>query len=367
MSHISSLVLTLATGLGVLWARSRRSWPLALGAGLALGVLGMSRPLEGVAVGLLVGLPLLVAALRERRASVLLAFAAGTLVTGVMGLAYNQVMTGSPLVFPAERYFDNVFGVGRYGLGFGPHKGVGWTGVDPFPGHGVRDIVVNAVLNIGMINLDLFGWWTGSVALVALGTLRARTLSDAFMVSALVLVPGLHSFYWFSGGPDFGARYWFLTILPCVVLAARGVAHLSAQDGAPRASRVELGVVLLAILAFSTFVPWRAADKYLHYRGMRPDVRVLREDPRLRGALVLVQGERHPDWASAVVYNPVEDAPEEPLFAWDRDANARRAVLAAYPERPVWIVKGPSRTHAGYEIASGPFVAAERERLAQGD
>ena len=78
------------------------------------------------------------------------------------GTAWSRVQLrdhGSALVFPAERYFDRTYGPGRYEIGFGPEKGLGWSGLDPYPGHGAIDVVVNSVLNGFMINVDLFGWW----------------------------------------------------------------------------------------------------------------------------------------------------------------------------------------------------------------
>ena len=37
--------------------------------------------------------------------------------------------------------------IGTNDLGFGANRGLGWSGLDPFPGHGVLDVIVNAALN----------------------------------------------------------------------------------------------------------------------------------------------------------------------------------------------------------------------------
>ena len=47
------------------------------------------------------------------------------------------------------------------------------------------------------------------------------------MLAVIAVIVGLHCFYWFSGGPDFGARYWYLVLIPCIVLAVRGLDVLS--------------------------------------------------------------------------------------------------------------------------------------------
>ena len=81
-------------------------------------------------------------------------------------------------------------------------------------------------------------------------------------------------------------------------------------------------------------------------------------DGSFDGALVLVQGYRHPDYASAAAYNPVDLRGAEPVYAWDRSPEVRRAVLLAYVDRPVWVVEGPTVTGAGYRVARGPLRAA---------
>ena len=369
MSHVFSLALALGAGLGAARYWRTGAWVPALAAGLCLGILGMSRPLEGVAVGLLIGVPML-AGWRQRFPG-LVAFTVGTMITGGLGLLYNKMLTGSPLVFPAERYFDRLYGAGRYGIGFGAEKGLGWPGLDPFPGHGPIDVAVNAVLNGFMVNIELFGWWTGSLFLVALGLFATRQQRvDRFMVWSIIAVVGLHSFYWFSGGPDFGARYWYLIVVPCVVLAARGLDVLAGAkhdvpDAEGASNRVLLGAALLCVGALVTFVPWRATDKYFHYRRMRADLRVMVQDSQFRDGLILVRGEQHPDWASAASYNQPVLASGAPVFAWDRDSLTRSRLLAAFPDRPIWIVAGPTRTHAGFRVIQGPIVPADRRLISQ--
>ena len=365
MSHVFSLALALGAGLGVAKCWRAGAWKPALAAGLCLGILGMSRPLEGAAVGLLTGIPLLIAWRQRFRG--LVAFALGTMVTGGLGLMYNRVLTGSPLVCPAERYFDRLYGTGRYGIGFGAEKGLGWAGLDPYPGHGAIDVVVNAVLNGFMVNIDLFGWWTGSLLVVAIGLFAARRRVERVMVLTIVAVVGLHSFYWFSGGPDFGARYWYLIIVPCVVLAARGLDVLalgrSNVPDAANASRVLPGIALLCLGAMVTFLPWRATDKYFRYRGMRADLRVIAHDPRYRDGLILVQGKQHPDWASAAPNNGAVLTSRAPVFAWDRDSLTRARLLTSFPDRSIWIVAGPSLTQEGYRVIQGPVPPADRRLI----
>ena len=48
-------------------------------------------------------------------------------------------------------------------------------------------------------------------ALLVAGTLRS---SDRLMLSVLLGVMGIYTLYWYSGGPDFGARYWPPSLQP---------------------------------------------------------------------------------------------------------------------------------------------------------
>jgi len=259
-------------------------------------------------------------------------------------------------------YFDRYYRKGVNDLGFGPDRGLPW-GFDPFPGHGLRDVIANALLNTAAINVELFGWCIGGVAAVVLGAVLQRRAERTWLwLSAIAAIAGVHSFYWFSGGPDFGARYWFLLIVPCVALAATGLNALDTRGTPPRAA---LAALLLSAAAMATFVPWRAADKYFHYRGMRSDIRAMARDARFDGALVLIRGRRFPDYASAAVYNPVDLRGPGTVFAWDRDPETGRSLLAAYPDRPVWVVAGPSVTGGGYTVVAGPVTGADREHLSE--
>jgi hypothetical protein len=181
------------------------------------------------------------------------------------------------------------------------------------------------------------------------------------MLAAIALVVFAHSFYWFSGGPDFGARYWYLILLPCVVLSVRGLQRLAREDAGLGETRVLAATLALVFTSLTVFFPWRILDKYHHYRGMRPDVRELAREHELGRSLVLVRGHRHPDYASAAIYNPTDLEADAPIYAWARSPELRDRLLEHYADREVWILDGPSVTGRGYEIVAGPLPAAEVE------
>jgi len=150
--------------------------------------------------------------------------------------------------------------------------------------------------------------------------------------------------------------------VPCVLLACSALDALGDRLG-PAAGRARLVVLLACASAWVTFVPWRSTTKYYHYRGMLPGIRKLDLRHHFGKSLVLVRGERHPDYASAAVYNPLDWEADAPIYAWDRGPSVRRELLAHYQDRPVWIVEGPSRTRRGFEIVAGPIRADEVEAV----
>jgi hypothetical protein len=96
---------------------------------------------------------------------------------------------------------------------------------------------------------------------------------------------------------------------------------------------------------------------------MRSDVRQLARQHGFGRSLVLVRGERHPDYASAAAYNPVDLRADAPIYAWDASAEIRADVLRAYADRTVWILDGPTVTGDGFRIAAGPLTPDEARRI----
>lgn len=373
MPHPLTLAAALLAALGVARAQRRapRSTAWAWSAGGALGVVALIRPLEGLVWAALLGLWALGLGGRRVAPGALAGLVLGAVLVGGSTLPYNAALTGSASKFPIMEYVDRVYGPGKNDLGFGDERGLAWGGLDPFPGHHLRDALVNAQFNLSAIDLELLGWGLGSLAplfyLLLRGGLRRP---ERLALAAAGLVVLAHAFYWFSGGPDFGARYWHLVIVPCLVLAARGLAVLGAPSGAGaamereelRPTRVLAAALAATALGLAVHVPWRVLDRYHHYRGMRPDVRTLAEERDFGRSLVLVRGRRHPDYASAAVLNGSDLERDGPVYAWDKSAETRAALLAHYADRPVWLLDGPTVTGRGFEVAAGPLEPLEAAR-----
>ena len=365
MTHIAALAFLLIAALGIIWARKsgRSGW--ALLSGMAVGTVGLIRPLEGAIVALLIGVWIIGVGGQRLKLSAIAEWICGGAVLGAVVLFYNKVLTGSPTKFPIMLWADKTYGPKSNAMGFGPDRGMGWQ-LDPFPGHGPLDALVNSNLNITAINTELFGWSIGSILLIAL-FLFSRKLhgSDWLMLALAGAVYTAHFFYWFSGGPDFGARYWFLMILPCIVMTIRGFQILSGKftrdpgESTFPKTRLLAMVAAMCLLTMTNFVPWRAVDKYYHYLQMRPDIRSLAEKSNFGKSLVLIRGEEFPDFASAAIYNPLDLRADQPVYAFDKNNDVRAKLLQAYSDRPIWIVNGPSVTKEGYKIVEGPISAQQ--------
>ena len=367
MTHMLTLTCALLAALAVIRSRQTGKVVWAFAAGMAAGFVTLIRPLDGLIAGGVIGLWVIGVGGKRLKITSIMGFVLGCVLVAVMQLPYNKMLTGNAMVFPINAYNDKYHGPNSNAYGFGPDRGMGWP-LDPNPGHGPIDALINANLNTFSINIELFGWSTGSLFLVALllfsGTMKK---SDYLMIGVFAAVFTGYFFYYFSGGPDFGARYWFLVLIPFVVLTVRGIQALekkvaSDSDGLSTGlSTVGVGVLLavlcLSALTLVNYFPWRAIDKYHHYLGMRPDIRELADERAFGKSLVLVRGNQHPDYASAAIYNPLDLRADAPIYAWDQNPEVRAAVLKAYSDRPVWVVNGPTITRRGFEVVEGPMSA----------
>jgi hypothetical protein len=367
MPHAVALVLTLLGLIGVQGVRENGSLGWATLAGLSIGALLHVRALEAVALAAAAaGWWLSAGRRRLRPAAIAATCVAGLIMTGLL-LAYNKALVGDPLRTPINKFTDQAFYPGTNRLGFGADIGnFGWTGLDALPGHGPIDVAVNTNHNMYLVNFEMFGWPCGSLLFVLLLLVWTKLRSDTFLWAVILCLWAALSLYWFSGGPDFGARYWYLMIAPLAILTVRGAQGAAARlrDNCHVASaeaRVWMFVALATAIGVVNVVPWRSLDKYQNYRGIRADVRQLEQKYQFGQSLVLVRGDEW-DYASAIPLNPGTFGPEAagPIYARDLGAASRERLQAYYPHRPIWIIAGPSVTKDGFKVVEGPMRGTAR-------
>jgi hypothetical protein len=362
MPHTFTLFCALVATLGVITTRrtghARWTW---IG-GAALGIMAAARQLDAGIMAAALGLWCIGLGGRRLRVTGTAGLVLGSILLTVPLLAYNQHFTGKASSFPIMTYNDALYGKGANDYGFGMNRGMGWA-LDPNPGHGPVDGTINGTLNITATQVELFGWSIGSLLLVYAFVFGGRlNRSDRLMLGVMAITFTAYFFNYFAGGPDFGARYWFLMIVPLAALTARGALWLGPLVGTPPTdseTRVLSGLTLLTLSAGLVFMPWRSVDKYWHYRGMRPDLRLMQAQLGFGQGLILVSGREIPDYASAATLNPLDLNEPVPIYARNREAASDSAVIAAFPERPVWFVDGPSVSGGGYVVRAGPLSAAD--------
>lgn len=363
MAQTVTLLLALYSLLLVLRAARRRTWFPAFAGGACLGLMFINRPLDAVLVGAAVGTAFFGFGNLRLRTGAWLALIIGGLATSGWQFAYNTRLTGEPLVFPMNRYFDRIWYPGANRLGFGADVGnpvPRWTGLDPLPGHGPVDVLLNANQNLYNVNVELFGWAVGSLLLVGVFVLRGRwSRLDRLMAGFVLAVVGAYSLYWFSGGPDYGARYWFLTLYPLLWLTVRGacttVAVLSERfPDVVWKPRVAAALGVLILVSLTTFVSWRMVGKYPNYRHAYPDVRRLLEADAFDGGLVLVKTDSEVEYGPALVLNSPRLDGRGPVLARDLGPVSNRRLIEHFDDRPVYRVEGRFVTGDRTRIVSAP-------------
>lgn len=362
MSHMLTLACSLAGAVLLQQSFRRRSITLSLAAGMAAGIVSLIRPLDGLIVtGMLAAWGLWGTGTIASGWLTGAATAVGAVITGAANFAYNKAVTGMWTALPLETYYNKYFWPGASSLGFGQNRGLGWE-LDAFPGHSPMEAVINTALNVFQLNTELFGWAAGSLAVVGFFIVSgAFTKKDIWALVCIIGVIGAYAFHWYHGGPDLGARYWFICIIPLVALTVRGLEVLSAKRATSRSFdslisfRLAATVAVLCVITVSSYIPWRAADKYYRYLDAQPGIEALANKTNFGKSLVLVRGSEHPDYQSAWVYNPPNFEGDGPIYARDNGPEIRRRLAQAYPDRVIWIVDGPTISGAGYAIREGPM------------
>jgi len=365
MSHAAALMWALLALLAIDSQRGRRVGFWSVVAGGALGALYLTRPFDAALLGIAAALWGWGVGGRRLSLASLATIAVVSLGVAALMFGYNRALTGDAAVPPFQLWADNLFGPGVDVIGFGPNVGIPmWRNIDPLPGHGPADAVLNANKNFTLMNFELFGWATGSLILAAVAcVLGPWRRGDAIMVGVPLIVIAGHTFYWAQGGPDLGARYWYLLVVPLAVLTVRGAQMLrqrwSVRGGDSLAgTRAGTAMLIASASALLCVMPWRSATKYHRYRDIGGELRALSREHKWNQALVFVRSPFRADWQSAFNFQSPYLGTGGPVFAFDAGPAHREVVVRQFPDRPVWII-GPARDdHAGHLVVkSGPLPA----------
>jgi hypothetical protein len=278
MNHLPALTLLLAgsAALVTLHASDDDARPrLAFLAGALLGAAAWIRPLEAAAFAL----PALVWTLartphRARRA---LALVGGLGATGTLLLAFNALVNGSPFTWAYDLQWGSIHGLGFHEAPFGPRH---------TPARGLG-LVNKYLLQMQVVLFE--GWAPGLLApLAALLLSRKVGGGDRYLLGAAAGVLAGYFAYWHDGD-DLGPRF-LLPLAPLAVLWTVRLPGVMQRAGRSplivRGTAVAIGAMIVLGCTLGTPARWRAYSSMAPAR--RLDVRPLRSNRELQGALVLV-------------------------------------------------------------------------------
>ncbi|MDQ4421025.1 hypothetical protein OOT33_11365 [Sphingobium sp. DEHP117] len=342
MSHPLTLVLVLGAW-RLMLVEGRFSVAAWLLAGLLMGALFLTRPLEGVLIGTGTGLWAMSRAdLRALSGWIgVAAYGAGCIALGALVFPYNRMLTGNAMATPIDQYFDHLWHKGANRLGFGADIGSpdSWGGVDIWRGHGPLEALIEQQFNLKSMNTELLGWAVGSLLLVYVHLIWGRlNRMDKAMLTVMGATILAYSLYWFNGGFYIGPRYWYMTLWPALYLSARGLQTAAAMTDhagwAEGRQRVAVVAALMGALGLFAFLPWRAVEKYWEFRGFHSGYREMAAAGATDNALIFVKSDDVSEFGSAFTLNTPDLS--GPVFVRDLGPAANAEIIARLPGRAVW-------------------------------
>lgn len=363
MSHTSALCLMLASWLALVHAKSKQSAVLALLAGSFMGYLFLTRPLDGLIAGLLTGLWSLSFLQLKRGTFIVLAYGLGCVVVGSLIFPFNEALTGHFLTTPLNHYVDQLWHPGANRMGFGVDIGPPnqWGRLDLYPGHSPFEALINFQHNTYMLNFELFGWGIGSLFLVFVHLIWGRwTRLEVCSAIFIIILAGTYSLYWFNASFYIGPRYWYVAIVPLVLITIGGLRTLVDSVGAflnvPHGG-ARLGTVLatLGVIALISFLPWRGSMKYFQYGGYHADYREIEKNLAGKESLVFIRDTSNSDFGSALFLDQPVLSDSKVIFARELGPDSDRMVAAEFPKRSIYFATGRSGKYDSARITMGPL------------
>lgn len=344
LSHPWSLFLSLAFVLAWFDSTSNQTnlppWLPVATAGLALGILILTRPLTAVGVSLpflFHGLFILLKGSRKIRINILI-IGVSSFFFVLVYLLWQFSLTGNPFLNPYTLWwpYDTI--------GFGP--GIGrQTG-----GYNLHHAWINTKFSLIAGSADLFGWYRYSWLFLPFGLIairkNARALLAALPAISLVLI---YTLYWI-GSWLFGPRYYYEGLFSLILLSAAGIAWLAGQPTRLQRSgllkflpslRFSLVYALLLVLIAGNttfYLPPRLDGlKGLYqtsFERLKPfySPQALAQTPAL--VIIHVKG----SWTEYAAYlnlsNPFLNSPF--IFTISKGTEQDNRLKSSFPDRAIW-------------------------------
>lgn len=339
MPHTLTLALILFAWWSILRAEDtgRKVGRAMFAAGLAMGLVFASRPMDGLVIGALTGLWVLTGKTRARLNA--LQYSAGAVVVAMLLLAYNAHITGNPLLLPLSDYLNRHWGAGANAYGFGPDIGPpgGWRSLDLSIGHSPLEAVLNTINSIASLQFDMLGWPIGSLALIfAWFIWQKKRGFDLAMALVAAVVIAVMALYWFADTYYMGPRYWFIAAFPFIYLSARGCEALRRRFAGPEDDgfvRLDAAIAMCCIFGLLVFTPWRGVSKYHEYNKFYSLFRTETAKGTFGSDVVIFT--EIGDEGSALMLNNLEFSGDGPVFIKDTGTLDMKAIEEAFPGRRI--------------------------------
>ncbi|UCH61462.1 MAG: glycosyltransferase family 39 protein [Anaerolineales bacterium] len=317
------------------------SWLSSILAAMALGVLGLTRPLTALALCLpfaVHGLYLFFRGNRQVRIQ-LLAFCAILIGLGSLHFLWQYAVSGDPWLNPYTLWwpYDKV----GFGPGFGRVEG----------GHTLNQAWVNTRHSLWVGWHDLFGWGAYSWIFLPFGlisVIRYRQGRALLLASVYPILVVVYLAYWI-GSSLFGPRYYFEGLYSLTLVSAAGIAYLAGWPTHPaedwqgkagwwRARPLLITALLTVLLAGNMlfYTPMRLESMRRLYGVERSRLQpfLTPEAQSLTPALVVVHPDKWTEYGALLeLQDPFLDTPF--IFVISRGVRADNALKGKFPERTI--------------------------------
>ncbi|MBN2056947.1 hypothetical protein JW905_18620 [bacterium] len=358
MSHSAGLFYCLIALHCLLPSSRSHPWLRGIAGGAGLGLLGATRPLSALAIGLICATALLVDLAKQKRAALPRMCGAAIGMAAVMGifLAYNHAITGHPFSTGYDSY------MGRSIV----DEKLGFSGK-----HSLSRGLNNTDSQLTYLMAALFRWPAFLVLAPLMITLLRpdRQKADAWLAGGFLVYMGAYCLY-LRAGICYGPRFYFEALPFILLLSARGIvapavtaAWLRKHHEQPRPGAAWLlqGVIVLFVMAAAVWNPrgyLKDIDRLRALNDLSPAILQQVAEQHLDNALVFIKPMSAGMWVNygSVFPQNTPDMDGPVVYARSLGSVPDRRLMDIYPGRNCYIADYPHGNLRRYNAPPGPRV-----------
>ncbi|MBN1232592.1 MAG: glycosyltransferase family 39 protein [Candidatus Coatesbacteria bacterium] len=221
MSHPSCMLMILIAYFCYFNYKDRNVLLSTLIPGLLTGYAYLIRPLSGIVMGIPL-LYLIIKQFKKKTILDLLLFLAGPCIALAFTMYYNYNQTGDPLLFPVSKYTKIYFGHEINSLGFSSESGL-WATYGSY-GHSINKAISNTMHNLRGLNHDLFSWGIPGLLFILIYFIYNKLKeTDYVLLAGCLIYVFAYSWYFFYGGTNWSARFYFELVPFIFIFSAAGL------------------------------------------------------------------------------------------------------------------------------------------------